>query len=171
MLPRSTYVVCTAKCSLAQILAGKIQVEDWLMGVGTTYLSRCKSKESKQITMASLLCDVHFWTIREDVVPKDTDQSTFKYYDKNQHKSMLERPYGQDKLTFSQGRGQMSLIESKRLKSSLKEFDEILAEHSVIFSAWRTPSFYQVIEYFFGCRTGGSRKNLVGQVLRPTSTR
>ena len=97
--------------------------------------------------MASLLCDVHFWTIREDVVPKDTDQSTFKYYDKNQHKSMLERPYGQDKLTFSQGRGQMSLIESKRLKSSLKEFDEILAEHSVIFSAWRTPSFYQVIKY------------------------
>ena len=99
------------------------------------------------MTMASLLCDVHFWTIREDVVPKDTDQSTFKYYDKNQHKSMLERPYGQDKLTFSQGRGQMSLIESKRLKSSLKEFDEIMAEHSVIFSAWRTPSFYQVIKY------------------------
>ena len=45
--------------------------------------------------MASLLCDLHFWTIKEDVIPKDTDQSTFKYYDKSQHKAMLDRPYGQ----------------------------------------------------------------------------
>ena len=99
--------------------------------------------------MASLLCDVHFWTTREDVVPKDTDQSTFKYYDKSQHKSVLDRPYGQDKLTFSQGRGQMSLIESKRLKSSLKELDETLGEYSVIFAAWRSSSFYQVILIIF----------------------
>ena len=98
--------------------------------------------------MASLLCDVHFWTTREDVVPKDTDQSTFKYYDKSQHKSMLDRTYGQDKLTFSQGRGNIGLIESKRLKSSLKELDEVLAEYSVLFAAWRTPSFYQVLVPF-----------------------
>ena len=45
--------------------------------------------------MASLLCDLHFWSAKEEITPKDTDQSTFKYYDKTQHKSMLERPYGQ----------------------------------------------------------------------------
>ena len=42
-------VVCTAKCSLAQILAGKIQVEDWLMGVGTTYLDvKVKNQNKSQ---------------------------------------------------------------------------------------------------------------------------
>jgi hypothetical protein len=45
--------------------------------------------------MASLLCDLHFWTSREDIQPRDTDQSTFKYYDKTQHKSTLERTFGQ----------------------------------------------------------------------------
>ena len=54
--------------------------------------------------MVSLLCDLHFWSIRDDIITKDTDQSSFKYYEKSQHKSMLERPYGQDKLTFSQGK-------------------------------------------------------------------
>ena len=54
--------------------------------------------------MVSLLCDLHFWSIRDDILTKDTDQSSFKYYEKSQHKSMLERPYGQDKLTFSQGK-------------------------------------------------------------------
>lgn len=95
--------------------------------------------------MASLLCDLHFWTLREDVQPKDTDHSTFKYYDKSQHKTILERAYGQDKLSFAQGRSQMTLVESKRLKSSIREMEEILAEQSVIFSTWRTSSFYQLV--------------------------
>ena len=38
----------------------------------------------------------------------------------------------------------MNLLEGKRLKSSLKELEEILAESSVIFSTWRTSTFYQV---------------------------
>lgn len=41
------------------------------------------------------MCDLHFWTLKEDVLPKDTDQSTFKYYDKSQHKNVMERYYGQ----------------------------------------------------------------------------
>ena len=99
----------------------------------------------KKIIMASILCDVHFWTTREDIVPKDTDQSTLKYYDKSQHKSMLERPYGQDKITFVQGRGQVTLLESKRLKASLKELEELMTEYPVIFSSWRSSSLFQLM--------------------------
>ena len=95
--------------------------------------------------MASILCDVHFWTTREDIIPKDTDQSTLKYYDKSQHKSMLERPYGQDKITFVQGRGQLTLLESKRLKASLKELEELMSEYQVIFSSWRSSSLFQLM--------------------------
>lgn len=94
--------------------------------------------------MASLLCDVHFWTTSEAVVTKDTDHSTFKYHDKAQHKGCLERPYGQDKISFSKGRGQMTLIEGKRLKSGLKELEELMLEQPIIFSSWRTSTYIQV---------------------------
>ena len=61
--------------------------------------SQTKSK-TKIMAATSLLCDVHFWTIRDEVQPKDTDHSTFKYMDKTQHKSTLDRPYGQVKKKF-----------------------------------------------------------------------
>ena len=95
--------------------------------------------------MASLLCDVHFWTANETVAPKDTDHGTFKYYDKSQHKGCLERPYGQDKLTFSRSRGQVTLLEGKRLKSAMKELEELMLEQSIIFSSWRSSTFIQMM--------------------------
>jgi hypothetical protein len=33
--------------------------------------------------------------MREDLTVRDTDCSAFKYYDKNQQKSILEKPYAQ----------------------------------------------------------------------------
>ena len=95
--------------------------------------------------MASLLCDVHFWTANETVGPKDTDHGTFKYYDKSQHKGCLERPYGQDKLTFSRSRGQVTLLEGKRLKSAMKELEELMLEQSIVFSSWRSSTFIQMM--------------------------
>ena len=95
--------------------------------------------------MASLLCDLHFWSLREDIITKDVDQGTFKYYEKSQHKAMLDRPYGQDKLTFAQGRGQTTLLESKRLKTSLRELEEMLTEQPVIFSSWRSSVLFQLM--------------------------
>jgi hypothetical protein len=47
-------------------------------------------------------------------------------------------------MTFSQGRGQMSIVEGKRLKSGLKELEEVMNEQPVIFSSWRSSSFLQV---------------------------
>ena len=48
-------------------------------------------------------------------------------------------------MTFGQGRGQITLIDSKRLKSALKELEELLVEQSVIFSSWRSSSLFQLV--------------------------
>ncbi len=45
--------------------------------------------------MANLICDLHFWSLRDDLAVRDTDFSSFKYYDKTQQKTILEKPYAQ----------------------------------------------------------------------------
>ena len=45
--------------------------------------------------MANLICDLHIWSMREDLTVRDTDFSAFKYYDKNVQKTILEKPYAQ----------------------------------------------------------------------------
>ena len=39
----------------------------------------------------------------------------------------------------------MTLLESKRLKTSLKELEELLMEQPVIFSSWRSSSLFQIM--------------------------
>jgi hypothetical protein len=45
--------------------------------------------------MANLICDLHFWSLREDLAVRDTDFSSFKYYDKSHQKTILDKPYAQ----------------------------------------------------------------------------
>ena len=47
--------------------------------------------------MANLICDLHFWSLRDDLAVRDTDFSSFKYFDKTQQKTILEKPYAQVK--------------------------------------------------------------------------
>ena len=64
--------------------------------------------------MASLICEVHLWCVREDAVfVRDTDFSSFKYYDKSQQKGQSEqrRPYAFDKMTYANGRGLTWFVE------------------------------------------------------------
>ena len=113
--------------------------------------------------MATLLCDVHIWSIREDqVLVRDTDFSCFKYYDKGQQKSQSERPYAFDKMTYANGRGLTWFVEQgpqkrpnpngKRLRSNLKELEEILAapDLSVVLSQWRSSTRLQLM-FSNGC--------------------
>ena len=48
--------------------------------------------------MANLICDLHFWSLKEDLSVRDTDFACFKYFDKTQQKTDLEKPYAQVKL-------------------------------------------------------------------------
>ena len=79
---------------------------------------------------------------------RDTDFSAFKYFDKTELKSQSDRPYAGDKTSFSLSRGQRWYLDNKRpdrLRSSLKELEELLTEQSVIYSGWRGASVYQLV--------------------------
>ena len=52
----------------------------------------------------------------------------------------------------------MTLLESKRLKTSLKELEELLMEQPVIFSSWRSSSLFQIMLGMFSHYKGTSEK-------------
>jgi len=98
--------------------------------------------------MVSLQCDIHTFTSREDIQVRDTDFSCFKYFDKSVQKTQVERPYSQDKASFAVGRGQKWFLENKRpekIRTALKEFEELLSEHAIVFCQWRNTKFLQVV--------------------------
>ena len=98
--------------------------------------------------MVSLRCDVHLLTAREDLQVRDTDFSCFKYHDKAVLKTQAERPYAIDKTSFAVGRGQKWYLENKRperLRTNLKELEDLLGEHSVIFCKWRSSHMFQLV--------------------------
>ena len=100
--------------------------------------------------MVSLQCQVHLLSLKPDSLTqvRDTDFSAFKYSDKTEAKSQADRPYGVDKASFTQGRGQKWFLENKRperLRSTLKELEDHLAEQSVVFSTWRGSRLFQIV--------------------------
>ena len=99
--------------------------------------------------MASLQCDIHALTSREDKVQvRDTDFSAFKYQQDKTSSRAENRPYAHDKLTFSTGRGQVVRLDNKRparLRSSLRELEEAMAECSVVSCRWRSPRLLQLV--------------------------
>ena len=56
--------------------------------------------------MASLQCEIHTLTTKEEVQVRDTDFSAFKYQEKSS-RSETGRPYAEDKATFASGRGKV----------------------------------------------------------------
>ena len=87
--------------------------------------------------MVSLQCDVHLLSLRPDTAVRDTDFSCYKYHDKTEARTQAERPYALDKTSFAVGRGHKWFLENKRperLRSSLRELEEMLGELGVIAS-------------------------------------
>jgi WD40 repeat protein len=98
--------------------------------------------------MVSIQCDIHAFSTREDIQVRDTDFSCFKYFDKSVQKVQGDRPYSQDKASFAAGRGQKWFLENKRperLRTALKEFEELVSENSIVFCKWRSSKFLQLV--------------------------
>ena len=79
---------------------------------------------------------------------RDTDFSAFKYQQDKTSSRAENRPYAHDKLTFSTGRGQVVRLDNKRparLRSSLRELEEAMAECSVVWCRWRSPRLLQLV--------------------------
>lgn len=119
-------------------------------------------KTNVPAAMSSLICDLHLWSLREDLTVRDTDFSCFKYYDKANQKAVLDKPYAQvrvdgapslfpnplcriakyaflfqDKLSFAFGRGHTNFLDSKRpakLRNNFKELEEVLEQQQLVFA-------------------------------------
>ena len=98
--------------------------------------------------MVSLQCDVHLLTLRPDTAVRDTDFSCYKYHDKAEARTQAERPYALDKTSFAAGRGHKWFLENKRperLRSSLRELEDLLADQAVVASLWRGPHTHSLV--------------------------
>ncbi|KAK7073683.1 hypothetical protein SK128_025322 [Halocaridina rubra] len=96
--------------------------------------------------MVTLLGDVHFWTLRDDIIVKDADFGAFRYQDKNNVSK--ERVYYEDKRQYLEARGVMVMPKNSRpgkLRDSLKEFEEFLSKERVVWEGWQSHSAYQLI--------------------------
>lgn len=95
--------------------------------------------------MVTLLGDVHFWTLRDDIIVKDADIGAFRYQDKNT--VCKERIYYEDKRHYLEARGIMVTPKNSRpskLREALRELEELLSKERVIWEGWQT-HVYQLI--------------------------
>ncbi|XP_047487357.1 WD repeat-containing and planar cell polarity effector protein fritz homolog isoform X2 [Penaeus chinensis] len=95
--------------------------------------------------MVTLLGDVHFWTLRDDIIVKDADIGAFRYQDKNT--VCKERIYYEDKRHYLEARGVMVTPKNNRpskLREALRELEELLSKERVIWEGWQT-HVYQLI--------------------------
>ncbi|XP_064115601.1 WD repeat-containing and planar cell polarity effector protein fritz homolog isoform X2 [Macrobrachium nipponense] len=96
--------------------------------------------------MVTLTGDVHFWTLRDDVIVKDADFGAFRYQDKNNVSK--ERVYYEDKRLYLEARGILVTPKNSRpgkLRDSVREFEELLSKERVVWEGWQTHAVYQLI--------------------------
>ncbi|XP_071537938.1 WD repeat-containing and planar cell polarity effector protein fritz homolog isoform X2 [Panulirus ornatus] len=98
------------------------------------------------LKMVTILGDVHFWTLRDDVIVKDADFGAFRYQDKNNVSK--ERVYYEDKRQYLEARGVMVTPKNSRptkLRDSLREFEELVSKERVVWEGWLSHVMYQLI--------------------------
>ncbi|XP_045581658.2 WD repeat-containing and planar cell polarity effector protein fritz homolog isoform X2 [Procambarus clarkii] len=96
--------------------------------------------------MVTILGDVHFWTLRDDVIVKDADFGVYRYQDKNNVSK--ERVYYEDKRQYLEARGGVMTPKNSRpakLRDSLKEFEELVSRERVVWEGWQSHVLYQII--------------------------
>ncbi|KAK7873024.1 hypothetical protein R5R35_000322 [Gryllus longicercus] len=95
--------------------------------------------------MLTLLSQARFWTLRDDIVIKDTDFGAFKFYEK---KDSTDSIYRESKKQYAEKRGMTWNVSNRRpnkLRDSVKELDEQLINHRVVFCQWRDDCLLQVM--------------------------
>ncbi|XP_064490319.1 WD repeat-containing and planar cell polarity effector protein fritz homolog isoform X2 [Ornithodoros turicata] len=96
--------------------------------------------------MVSLMAELHFWTMKEDIFIKDSDLGCFKFYDKGD--TDPEEQYVDAKQEYARARDTVWTPSNKRpekLRDTLKEFEEILGEQRCIVSRWLNPGLLQLL--------------------------
>ncbi|XP_029841981.2 WD repeat-containing and planar cell polarity effector protein fritz homolog isoform X1 [Ixodes scapularis] len=95
--------------------------------------------------MVSLMCELQFWTMKDDVFIKDSDLGCFKLHDKGD--TDLEETYLDAKEEYAKARDVMwtpSNRRPERLRDSIKEFEDILGTQKCISLKWITSGLLQL---------------------------
>ncbi|KAJ1531550.1 hypothetical protein ONE63_000223 [Megalurothrips usitatus] len=95
--------------------------------------------------MLSLLSDVHFWTLKDNVSISDSDFGAFRYHDRKSHEDTIA--FG-GKKSYAEKRGQLWAPQNKRplrMKDNLKELEEHLSHQRVVLCQWRDCSLLQLM--------------------------
>ncbi|XP_050438469.1 WD repeat-containing and planar cell polarity effector protein fritz homolog [Adelges cooleyi] len=86
--------------------------------------------------MLTFLCELHYWTLKNDLAVESTDFSHFRYNEKKETESSTNKII---KKNYTEGRGcnwSLSNKRPKKLKDSLKAFETELNEHHLIAVEW-----------------------------------
>ncbi|KAG0432945.1 hypothetical protein HPB47_020377, partial [Ixodes persulcatus] len=95
--------------------------------------------------MVSFMCELQFWTMKDDVFIKDSDLGCFKLHDKGD--TDLEETYLDAKEEYAKARDVMwtpSNRRPERLRDSIKEFEDILGTQKCISLKWITSGLLQL---------------------------
>ncbi|CAG9764110.1 unnamed protein product [Ceutorhynchus assimilis] len=87
--------------------------------------------------MATFLSEIHFWTTQEDIVVKDTDYGSYKYYQKKDITNLSQ--HAQAKKLYCDQSSIVYIPNNKRpekLRDKLKELEDHLIHNKVIFYCW-----------------------------------
>ncbi|XP_037271847.1 WD repeat-containing and planar cell polarity effector protein fritz homolog [Rhipicephalus microplus] len=97
--------------------------------------------------MVSLLCELQFWTMKDDVDVKGSDLGCFKLYDKGDVDT--EELYIDAKEAYAKAKGIMWTPSNKRpekLRECIWEFEDIMNAQKCISARWITPG---LLQFFF----------------------
>lgn len=95
--------------------------------------------------MLSLLSEVHFWTLRDDISISNSDFGAFRFYDKKNNEDTISF---EGKKSYAEKRGHVWVPQNKRplrLKDNLKELEEHLSQQRVVLCQWRDCSLLQLM--------------------------
>ncbi|KDR08346.1 WD repeat-containing and planar cell polarity effector protein fritz [Zootermopsis nevadensis] len=95
--------------------------------------------------MLTLLSQARFWTLKDEIIIKTTDFSSFRYHEK---KDVTDSPYNESKRSYAEKRGMTWLLQNKRptkLKDCVRDLEELLAHHKVVLLKWRDNCTLQIM--------------------------
>ncbi|KAL5007966.1 hypothetical protein ScPMuIL_013547 [Solemya velum] len=125
--------------------------------------------------MATCLAEMYIWSLKGHVIIPDYVVGCHTYHDKNELVSLSEHPYGEEKQQYIEGRDGTWTPKNKRpdrLRDTLKEAEELLAQYRVVQCRWKSRRMLQlvlsnlcIITFVISCHSGDVEKMFVDKSM------
>ncbi|CAL1527562.1 unnamed protein product [Lymnaea stagnalis] len=98
--------------------------------------------------MASCMCELHIWSLKNHFVIPDDVIGFHCYHDKGELVNRQEQPYNEEKQQFVEGRDIIWTPRNKRperLRDCIKEVEELFAQFTCVHIRWRNRQVLQLL--------------------------